>query len=99
LAEIEAWPFEDGNAKTSVKEVSLKAAGLFATDIQAGPIIGTLFDVNAVELTSGPFDMEKTDDASAHLTFGGTQNHRMLRILCVDEFFKLIRVDVSGAAR
>lgn len=98
-AENEVWPFENGNAKTSITDFSLKAAGLFATEIQAAPIVGTLFDVNAIELTSGPFSLKSTTDPAEHLTFGGTQNHRILRILSIDEFFKLIHVLVSGAAR
>jgi hypothetical protein len=98
--EIEVWPFnQDGKAKTSVTQVALKAAGLFPSEIQAGPLVDTLFDFNAVELTSGPFDMESTRDPAEHLTFGGTENHRILRILCFDEFLKLVRVQVSGAAR
>jgi hypothetical protein len=95
----EVWPWGAENDKTSITDLALKAAGLLATEVLIAPIIGTLFDVNQAELTSGPFRLKSTDEPAEHLTFEGAQNHRILRILSVDKFFKLIRVEVSGAAR
>jgi len=81
----------------SIREASLKAAGLLETEISTAPMIGTLFDVNAVELTN-PFDLETTNEPAEHLTFRGLENKRILRILCPDSYFELVRVHVSGAS-
>lgn len=76
-----------------------KAVGLLESEIQSKPIIGTLFDVNAVELTSGPFNMEVTVVQAEHLTFGGSGNSPILRILSIDSALELYRLDVTKAAR
>jgi hypothetical protein len=79
--------------------VARKAAGLLESEVQTAPIIGTLFDVNAVELTSGPFTMEITKEPAAHLTFSGSENSPILRVLSLDQFFDLSRLEFSTTTR
>jgi len=87
--EIDVWP-----VGLPAPVVARKAVGLLGSEVQTAPISGTLFDLNAVELTSGPFTMEITKEPAEHLTFGGSGNSPILRMLSVDSFFPLISLGV-----
>ena len=82
-----------------IKRATREAVGLLESEIEAKPMIGTLFDVNAMALTSGPFSIELTDVPAGHLTFSGSGNSPILRILRIDKVFELYRVDAIDASR
>ena len=105
----EPTPPKDGSANahnfcvfpsgSPITVAARKAVGLLESEIQSKPIIGTLLEVNAVKLTSGRFNMEVTSVQAEHLTFGGSGNSPILRILSIDSALELYQLDVTEVSR
>jgi len=95
---IRDFPFS--SVEILVDLATWKSVGLLECEVQCKPTMRTLLcDVNAIELTSGPFNMEITEEPAEHLTVRCGGNNRILRVLSIDQAFELYRVRVIGATR
>jgi hypothetical protein len=101
LPRVLEWQLQDQveSSELDYRWEALSAFGISETETTQKDIVGPLDDLKASNLCRGPFNIEITQTAAKHLTFKGPHSHSTLRLLHIDEIFKLYGLHRSGIAR
>jgi len=78
---------------------ALRTLGITDAETIPKDIVGPLDDLKASNLLRGPFNIKLTQSAAEHLTFRGPHSHSTLRLLGINEIFKVYHIHRSGIAR
>lgn len=99
LQSVLEWHLQDQVELDEVRLSALNGFGIAEAETTPKDLVGPLDDLMASSLLRGPFNIELTQTAAEHLTFKGSHSHSTLRLLSIDEIFKLYHLHRSGIAR